>query len=235
MAATGSVLLPEDVTGTLSLTLPIPILAMLGSNIQMVQSLNSPHARRKLRAAIAKPGVMIAKRLGAVVQIQNRATAIRNVYAYPLSERDTAGAAFGMDVDERQRIFIVPALQGSLLAKVIATAITSNVVTLTCSKKHWFVIGQEIRVTMDDEDDDIDGLDYTVAGVPSDAGLTYSKTASDRAEATAYGSVEAIIRPGDTIWFESEPYAIDTIEPDQYRSSYRLTCTSTRARTLGAF
>lgn len=189
--------------------------------------------RRHIRNAFAESDAAVARMVGDVATYQYRDKTALSVYVQPLGEAESATGAEGIESDEKTREFTLSSAQGGLRARVCHKALTSNVVTLTTSKAHGFEVGQEIRVAMDDADTSIDGLSFVIASVPSTTTFTYANTAGDIASIAAYGDVEAILRPGDTLTHEGEAYAVATITPDQYRAVYRLACVSRRARHLG--
>jgi len=195
--------------------------------------LRRPTARREIRNALAIATLDVAKELGDIATYQYRGQAAIDVIVSPLTESDSVIDADAMERDDRERIFTMSTAQGGLRARVINKVLSSNVVTLTTSKAHGFVVGQEIRVSLLNADASIEGLSFVITAAPSPTTLQYAVTAGDVAAAAIRGDVEAIIRPGDTIKYEYEEYAIVGVSADSLRAVYRLECSSDRARVIG--
>ncbi len=80
-------------------------------------------------------------------------------------------------------------------ATITTTALTSNVVTITTSAAHGFVVGQSVTIAGLATNTGLNGT-YTIASVPTTTTFTYAKTASNIASGSESGTIaRAVLLP----------------------------------------
>jgi hypothetical protein len=84
-------------------------------------------------------------------------------------------------------------------ATITTTALTSNVVTITTSAAHGFVVGQSVTIAGLATNTGLNGT-YTIASVPTTTTFTYAKTASNISSGSEAGTIARAIQITTAKW-----------------------------------